>query len=348
MHQLDIFSRETQEFLIKTGKPVLLIGEKGVGKTSVLRSMSANFDMTMHELNAATLDPFVHIVGIPVTNDGKVEMNPPDELFNAQILFIDELNRADRPTRNALFEIICDKSVNGRKLPNLQIVVAAMNPPDSVYQVDELDDAMDDRFLYRFNVERDISFAKKLVSADDAELMQKWYSSIENPPSPRRLTWAVESCFEDGKIKHPSALLNALPDAKYNTSSLIKMLETGSAGLTNTFMSDRLLSVEENAVASTMIYSAIKWAQDNEMQGSPARTQILDLAKKFIDDNGSTWLMNPSFNARSMESMHSTFNDSKALQDLSEMIPGNIPLISCSEHIIAIGDQWLKHMTSVL
>lgn len=346
MNELDIFKRDTQEFLIKSGRPVLLIGEKGVGKTSVLRSMSTNFNMKMHELNAATLDPFVHIVGIPVTVDNKIQMNPPDELMDAEILFIDEINRADRPTRNSLFEIVCDNSVNGRKLPNLKLVVAAMNPPDSVYQVDELDDAMDDRFLYRFNVQRDISYAKKFVSESDAELMQKWYSAIENPPSPRRLTWAIDNCFKDGKIANAAAFMNALPDAKYNTSSLLKMLDTGSAGMTNDFVSDKLFSKEENTTAAWMMFSAIIHARGAFNAGDQRRDTIKGIAYTFMENDGKTWLFNPGATPMASLDMMSTFESSDELKKLDEMIPFTAPMLNDNhaQHLTLHGVFWLNEL----
>jgi hypothetical protein len=249
---MDIFDKGTQEFLIKAGHPVLLVGPHGTGKTSVLRSMADTFDLKMHEINAATLDPFVHIVGIPVVHEGKVIMNPPDELQDAEILFIDEVNRADRPTRNALFELVCDHSVNGRKLPNLKLVVAAMNPPDEQYQVDALDEAMDDRFLYKFRVKRNIDYALKHIGTERHEAVRRWYSALEDPPSPRRLTWAFESALDGANINQ-AALLNALDDTRYATTSLIKMLTIDDESLEK-LAKDPVLDLDEKLLIAKLVY----------------------------------------------------------------------------------------------
>lgn len=311
---MDIFDKDTQEYLINAGRPVLLVGEHGVGKTSVLRSISSNFNMKMHELNAATLDPFVHIVGIPVTSEGKVEMNPPEELQDAEILFIDELNRADRQTRNALFEIICDHSVNGKKLPNLKLVVAAMNPPDSTYHVDELDKAMDDRFLFRFKVERDISHALALVKDEEKQAaIKKWYSALEEPPSPRRLTWVIEAVMDEkGEINEP-AILNALDDNLYATSTLLQMLKDPSS--LEKLNQDLLLTPDEQQLISNIIYSALSTARDGN---NKIEKKDLDRIRElYIGKDGTTVL--PAPDGVLGETHRDLLSSSEAVRELNDM-----------------------------
>ena len=287
---MDIFEKDTQEFLLGAGHPVLLVGEHGVGKTSVLRSIAGNFGLQMHELNAATLDPFIHIVGIPVTHEGKVVMEVPDALASAELLFIDEVNRSDRQTRNALMEIICDKSVNGRKLPNLKLIVAAMNPPDADYHVDELDKALDDRFLFRFDVKRDISYALDRVSDEKHQkAIKKWYNALSEPPSPRRLTWVIESTFDGEKINE-AALLNALDDKLYGTKSLISML-TSPASL-DKLDEDTLLSENERHVISEIIYSGIH--AGNAQPGVDLAPAVKLIRDKYLDSEGKTFLPLPT------------------------------------------------------
>lgn len=317
---MNIFDIETQKYLIETGKPVLLVGKHGVGKTSVLRSIAGNFDLKMHELNAATLDPFVHIVGIPVTHEGKVTMNPPDELQEAELLFIDEVNRADRPTRNALFEIICDHSVNGRKLQNLKLVVAAMNPPGGDYHVDALDDAMDDRFLHKFNVEPDISWALSKVACEQMQAaIKKWYRALDTPPSPRRLTWVVESALK-GDVINEAALLNALDDNLYGTKALIQMMKTGVGEEIPT--ADTLLSEEERSAISKIIYSAMaddKWINLNQSQ----RDEIIAELKDRFAPSGKTFLDTPGEGFTEEEAK--LVGESDACKATIELFPFDFP-----------------------
>lgn len=313
---MDIFDKATQEKILKSGKPLLLIGKHGVGKTSVLRQMATNLNLKMHELNAATLDPFVHIVGIPVVHDGKVSMNPPKELWDAEMLFLDEINRSDTPTRNALFEIICDKSVNGRKLPNLKLVVAAMNPPEDGYQVDELDDAMDDRFLWRFKLKNDISYALSMLEDEkQIQAVKKWYQSLDEPPSPRRLTWALESCFEDGKLDE-SALLNALDDTWYGTTALIRMLADPTSldapGV------DEVLSEEERQAVANILASSLESGEVNQ------RIDGFDAVRRMSPD--LSWVPKPS-NSMSMQRIIELHEGSKFIKDVVAAFPYDINLL---------------------
>ena len=49
---------------------IMLYGESGVGKTAMLAQSCANLGLTMKYFNCATMDPFLHLVGVPdVTMD---------------------------------------------------------------------------------------------------------------------------------------------------------------------------------------------------------------------------------------------------------------------------------------
>ena len=67
------------------------------------------------------------------------------------VLFLDELNRSNLDVRQAALQLILNKELHSHKLPYINgkctIIIAAINPSD-IYQVDELDDALLDRFLH--------------------------------------------------------------------------------------------------------------------------------------------------------------------------------------------------------
>lgn len=334
-NDLNIFDKDTQEYVIKTGRPILLEGRHGVGKTSVLRSLGSNFGLTIHELNASTLDSFVHIVGIPVVVDGKVTMSPPDELQAAEILFIDEINRADRPTRNALMEIICDNSVNGKKLENLKLIVAAMNPPDGEYHVDALDIALDDRFLHKFKVDPDISYALEVVPDEAMKAaIKKWYGALESPPSPRRLTWALEATLHEGEFNEP-ALLNALDDKLYGTRSLLQMIAKG-AGL-EVATDDHLLTDEEKSAISKVLHSAFRSGKFDELENTKQQEIMSEVGKKFLDEDGLTFLPTPldGFNHKDIEAMNSDI-----VKEVIDLFPYDFS--PASEWLPHETDEWLQ------
>lgn len=68
------------------------------------------------------------------------------------ILFIDEINRADRETMNELFSLILTKEIQGLQLPgNLKVIVAA-NPEETDETIDYGVNAMNAAFLNRFAI----------------------------------------------------------------------------------------------------------------------------------------------------------------------------------------------------
>lgn len=129
-------------------KNILIAGEAGTGKTEMLRAAANELGLTMKYYSSSTLDPFADLVGIPVPNLATrlVEYYRPKEIDEAQVIFFDELNRADPKTINAVMEIIQFRSINGDILRNLKCVVAAINPVEKGYNTDELDIAVRDRF----------------------------------------------------------------------------------------------------------------------------------------------------------------------------------------------------------
>ena len=133
---------------MEANKNILIAGEAGTGKTEMLRSAANELGLSMKYYSSSTLDPFADLVGIPVPNTltKLVEYYRPKEIDEAQIIFFDELNRADPKTINAVMEIIQFKSINGDPLRNLKCVVAAINPVETGYNTEELDIAVRDRF----------------------------------------------------------------------------------------------------------------------------------------------------------------------------------------------------------
>lgn len=154
---MSIWTEINEELLdyAKAQYNVLLKGVKGIGKTAIIRHVFNNLYGTEGEdwvmLNAATLDPYTQLIGIPFKdekNEGNIEFLTPSYMGkNLKALFIDEINRA--PTmhiQNALLELVQFKSINGKKFPNLEVVWAAYNPVGTSMGVDEILEPLVDRF----------------------------------------------------------------------------------------------------------------------------------------------------------------------------------------------------------
>ncbi len=212
---------------MKANKNILIAGEAGTGKTEMLKAAASELDLTMKYYSSSTLDPFADLVGIPVPNTTTklVEYYRPKEIDEAQIIFFDELNRADPKTINAVMEIIQFRSINGEPLRKLHCVVAAINPVDKGYNTEELDIAVRDRFdiFLTSEVVADYSYFKEKYGAALAraaiDLFKDYQNSYREDQrskkntlgyfSPRRLEKILDTFMEFGTAEVIAA---SLPD----------------------------------------------------------------------------------------------------------------------------------------
>lgn len=185
------------ETYIENGFNILLQGKHGVGKTALLNQACEGLGLNLKYYSASSLDPYTDLVGIPkfvVNDDGQevIKSIRPQEINDAEVVFFDELNRADPKVLNAVFELIQFRSINGERLPNLKCVVAAQNPPDGEYTVESLDPALADRFQICIDIKPEVSinYLKTVLKDDTAEALVKWHKDHGKKAdyvSPRRI-----------------------------------------------------------------------------------------------------------------------------------------------------------------
>ena len=130
---------------------------------------------TIKGLDAGTL----HLV------DGQTDISC--SLSRHSTLFLDELNRAPIDVRQSALQLVLEKQIHEHMLPRVNgkaaMIVAAINPADQ-YQVDELDDALLDRFLF---VEAEADAKSWLEYARNAGLNEVVRNFISEHPN--RLFW---------------------------------------------------------------------------------------------------------------------------------------------------------------
>lgn len=183
----------------RLGMNVMLVGKHGVGKTSAIQAACKREGWNMWYASAPLLDPDIDLGGIPVPDKetGKLRFYTQPQLFEAEVIFLDELNRASPRTLNMIFELVQFKSIHGKKLPKLRAVHTGINPPgQGQYDVQTLDDALLDRFhaFIEMRAEFPTAVIHPLMGDAKTEVMKQWYEQhLTNVfVSPRRMVYAAE------------------------------------------------------------------------------------------------------------------------------------------------------------
>ncbi len=110
--------------------PMLLIGNHGSGKSMAIERIAAVLGLEFRSYNASLIN-YDDLTGIPVPSEDYKKLNYlacDCSIWDAQAVFIDEINRTKPELQNKLFPIIYDRRIQGRKLDKLRFRWAAMNP----------------------------------------------------------------------------------------------------------------------------------------------------------------------------------------------------------------------------
>jgi len=153
---------------------ILIVGAHGLGKSENVRQVTIEEDMSFIDMRLSQND-VGDMKGMPFHVSGRTFFAPPDwfplkeedadelkkflnlteAISNGRfgdrgILLLDEINRATREVQQAAFELVLDRRLNMRSLPDGWRVVAAMNGNNNdtdIYSVNEMDPALISRFF---------------------------------------------------------------------------------------------------------------------------------------------------------------------------------------------------------
>lgn len=155
----------TIELIIASNDVPLIIGESGIGKTSLVKKLARNNGYYLVTIDANLLKEG-EIGGLPIVENKvtmyathsklvQIEKVVKEDKYKNVILFIDELNRCDHAVAQELMNLILNREINGYVLDDRVKVIAAMNPSNkndgfynSSYDVVDLDPAQEDRFVW--------------------------------------------------------------------------------------------------------------------------------------------------------------------------------------------------------
>lgn len=223
---------------------VIVEGDHGIGKSDSVYTFAKRNDFHVEPLFLSHQE-VADLIGIPTlerdsSNHALTTWSKPIWLYRMEeaakagkrcVLFLDELNRAQTEVRQAALQLVLDKQIHEHRLPKTIVngvafdtfVVAAVNPADGFYQVDELDPALLDRFLhFKLHVNADswLEWATangihKTIIAYIANSKDKLYVKDENAsifPTPRswsKLSELLKS-YEDKNIDNHALLYNLI------------------------------------------------------------------------------------------------------------------------------------------
>lgn len=153
------------DLVLESNEVPLIIGESGIGKTSLVKHIAREKSYYLVTIDANLLKEG-EIGGLPVVNNKttiyathhklvEIDRVLKDDENKEVILFIDELNRCDHAVAQELMNLILNREINGYILNERVKVIAAMNPSsrndgfyNSQYEVVDLDPAQEDRFVW--------------------------------------------------------------------------------------------------------------------------------------------------------------------------------------------------------
>jgi MoxR-like ATPase len=146
---------------LATGKPLLLIGKAGTGKSFLLNSLSEALGLEHRHYNASLI-AFDDLVGFPYPEEngtGIRYIETPATVWSAESVLIDEISRCKPEHQNRLFSLVHERRIQGMKLERLRYCWAAMNPCSADQGVEDyydgslpLDQALADRFAFIVSV----------------------------------------------------------------------------------------------------------------------------------------------------------------------------------------------------
>lgn len=145
----------------KTGHPVLLWGDPGIGKTALIKSLSEKYNLPMYILIGSTMDP-TEVEGLPALKAIKLQNGDEATItentlqywarelidYGKGILFFDEINNAPGATQSALLATLNERKVGRYYLPKNVWMIGASNYIEQAADGYELAAPTANRFIH--------------------------------------------------------------------------------------------------------------------------------------------------------------------------------------------------------
>lgn len=218
------------ELVLKAGAVPLLVGETGIGKTSLAKDIAQRNNWSLIGIDGNLLKEG-EIGGLPTietyyrTDASGKQAEEKTTIYavhhklraidaeiakgHTVLLFIDEINRCEHAVQQELMNLILNREINGYVLPPNVHILAAMNPADSYdYEAVEMDAAQENRFVWLY---MEADYLQWLDWASEAGIAPKVMEFI--------------STFPDYLDKHNEDDINATPRSYERISAIYKLYE---------------------------------------------------------------------------------------------------------------------------
>lgn len=116
--------------LLNAGRPVMLRGTMGIGKSALVHQYASNHKLDVYEMRLSQYSVVDLMGAFIIDQDSKKSRwaRPetfPDENVSEAILFLDEITSAEPDVQAAAYQLLLDRKVGPHKLhPNIRIVAA--------------------------------------------------------------------------------------------------------------------------------------------------------------------------------------------------------------------------------
>lgn len=231
---------------------ILLVGKHGIGKSQILTEYYNGMGIPVVTLFLGQMSDPGDLIGLPRINQesGKTEFIPPYWFptdGRPVALFLDELNRARPEMLQSVMDLVLNRQLAGRSLPDGSRIISAVNDGDE-YHVDELDPAL----MSRFNIYEFRPTAKEWCQwARSRNLDSRVIDFIEKNPSMLDGGFNInDEPFErypDRRAWHRVAdILANIPDPTAQTFKVIAgIVGARAAALLNEYLSHRTLEASD-------------------------------------------------------------------------------------------------------
>lgn len=179
-------AKQELKVLIASKLPVMIYGDPGLGKTSIIQQIAEEKNWILETLIASIREPS-DFSGIPYVNNGVLNISIPEWALSFKegkegILFFDEITTCPYQIQASLLRIILDGVVGSHVLPKTVHMIAAGNMTN-VSGTNALTHPLANRFIHYSMVPNAIEWSKGILSgfldtSEDYEISDSWIDKI--------------------------------------------------------------------------------------------------------------------------------------------------------------------------